>query len=69
MVKTFSKNELQIAKTLCKGTIFNFNGEQLTVQKVAKPQVPSGECKIDTVKRENLKYLINKKMLNLLRIK
>ena len=47
MVKTFSKNELQIAKTLCKGTIFNFNGEQLTVQKVAKPQVPSGECKTD----------------------
>lgn len=47
MVKTFSKNELQIAKTLCKGTIFNFNGEQLTVQKVAKPQVVSGECKTD----------------------
>jgi hypothetical protein len=47
MVKTFSKNELQIAKTLCKGTIFNFNGEQLTVQKVAKPQVASGECKTD----------------------
>lgn len=47
MVKTFSKNELQIAKTLFKGTIFNFNGEQLTVQKVAKPQVPSGECKTD----------------------
>lgn len=47
MVKTFSKNELQIAKTLCIGTVFNFNEEQLTVQKVAKPQVSSGECKTD----------------------
>ena len=47
MAKTFSKNELKIARTLCQGTTFNFKGEQLTVRNVAKPQVTSGECKTD----------------------
>ena len=47
MVKTFSKNERTIANTLSKGTTFVFEGEQYTVTKVAKPQVPSGECKTD----------------------
>lgn len=47
MGKTFSKNERTIANTLSKGTTFVFEGEQYTVTKVAKPQVPSGECKTD----------------------
>ena len=47
MGKTFSKNEHKIAETLSVGTVFYFKGEKLTVLRVAKPTVASGECKTD----------------------